>query len=204
MRQSLYEFLVLNNRLSLPGIGTISLAQESSQLDITNRQFSPPSYYYTLDAGNDSPSKKLFEWLSASLAITEWDAIKVVNDFSVSFKNELSEKKQVVWEKVGTFRNDGAGKLKLEPAALISDEQPVIAERVIRQKAEHTILVGEKERSAAEMEEYFAPEAPVKRNYTWLIAVILIVVAIMFIGWYFSEKGFSPSSAGNNAVLKSK
>lgn len=204
MRQSLYEFLVLNDRLILPGIGTISLAQESSQLDITNRQFSPPSYYYTLDARNDSPSKKLFEWLATSLAITEWDAIKGVNDFSASFKNELAEKKQVVWEKVGTFRNDGAGKLKLEPAALIPDEQPIIAERVIRQKAEHTILVGEKERSASEMEEYFAPEAPVKGNYTWLIAVILIVVAIMFIGWYFSEKGFSPSSAGNNAVLKSK
>jgi hypothetical protein len=203
MRQSLYEFLVLNNRLSLPGIGTIYLSQESAQLDITNRQFSPPAFYYTLDPGSDSPSRKLFEWLSASLATTEWDAIKAVNDFTVSFKNELTEKKQVVWEKVGTFKKDGTGKLKLERDLWTPGELPVIAERVLRQKPEHTILVGETERSAVEMEEYFA-DAPVKRNYTWLIAVILVVVAIMFIGWYFSEKGFTPSSAGNNAVLKSK
>jgi hypothetical protein len=203
MRHTLYEFLVLNKWLTLPGIGTISIRQESSQLDITNRQFTPPSFAYSLDARKDSPSKKLFEWISAALGITEWDAIKAVNDFSVSFKNELAENKLVVWEKVGSFKNDGAGNLKLDPDVSIPGEQPVIAEKVIRQKAEHTILVGEQERSSAEMEEYFA-DTPVKRNYTSLIAAILVVIAILFIGWYFSEKGFTPSAAGNNSVLKSK
>ena len=203
MRHSLYEFLVLNKWLSLPGIGTISLRQESSQLDITNRQFTRPSFNYSLDARNDSPPKKLFEWLSASLGITEWDAIKAVNDFSASFKKELSEQKKVVWEKVGTFKNDGAGNLRLDSEVTAPGEQTVIAEKVIRQKAEHTILVGEQERSAAEMEEYFA-DTPAKRNYTSLIAAILVVIAIIFIGWYFSEKGFTPSAAGNNSVLKPK
>lgn len=203
MRHSLYEFLILNRWLSLPGIGTIYIRQESSQLDITNRQFTSPSFSYSLDARKDTPSKQLFEWLSASLGITEWDAIKAVNDFSVAFKNELSEKKQVAWEKVGTFRNDGAGNLRLDAETSTRGEQSVIAEKVIRQKAEHTILVGEQERSAAEMEEYFA-ETPAKRNYTSLIAAILVVIAIIFIGWYFSEKGFTPAAAGNNSVLKSK
>ena len=147
--------------------------------------------------------KKLFEWLSASLGITEWDAIKAVNDFSASFKKELSEQKKVVWEKVGTFKNDGAGNLRLDSEVTAPGEQTVIAEKVIRQKAEHTILVGEQERSAAEMEEYFA-DTPAKRNYTSLIAAILVVIAIIFIGWYFSEKGFTPSAAGNNSVLKPK
>ena len=187
----------------MPGIGTIYIRQESSQLDITNRQFTSPSFSYSLDARKDTPSKQLFEWLSASLGITEWDAIKAVNDFSVAFKNELSEKKQVAWEKVGTFRNDGAGNLRLDAETSTRGEQSVIAEKVIRQKAEHTILVGEQERSAAEMEEYFA-ETPAKRNYTSLIAAILVVIAIIFIGWYFSEKGFTPAAAGNNSVLKSK
>ena len=203
MRDTLYEFLVLNKKLSLPGIGTISLQQSPSELDITSRQITPPSFHYSLDATNDSPSKKLFEWLSASTAITEWDAIKAVNDFSSSFKNELADKKEVTWEKIGTFKKDGAGHLKLNSATFLKNVQPVIAEKVIRQKAEHTILVGEKERSAAEMEEYFA-DTPAKRNYTGLIAVILIVVAIMFIGWYFSENGFTPASAGNNSVVKPK
>ncbi len=200
MRDTLYEFLVLNKKLSLPGIGTISIQQSSSEFDITSRQITPPSFYYSLDARNDSPSKILFEWLSASSGITEWDAIKAVNDFSSSFKNELADKKEVIWKNIGRFKKDGAGNLKLSSEA-VRNTQPVIAEKVIRKKAEHTILVGETERSAAEMEEYFA-DTPAKRNYTWLIAVILIVVAIMFIGWYFSENGFTPAAAGNNSVLK--
>jgi len=203
MRHTLYEFLVLHKRLSLPGIGTISIQQESSQLDITSRQFTPPYINYSLDPGNDSPAKKLFEWISASLGITEWEAIKAVNDFSFSFNSEIAEKKEVIWDKIGTFKKDGAGHLKLDTETSLQWELPVIAEKVIRQKAEHTILVGEKERSAAEMEEYFA-DTPVKRSYTWLIAAILIVAAIMFIGWYFSENGFKPASAGNNSVLKPK
>jgi hypothetical protein len=84
----------------------------------------------------------------------------------------------------------------------LQSEQPVVAEKVIRVKAEHIVLVGEKEKTSVEMEEYFAG-SPAKKNYSWLIAIILTVLAVMFIGWYFSEKGFLTSSAGNQSVIKS-
>ena len=204
MRDTLYEFLVLYEKLSLPGIGTISLQRNSSCVDFTNRQIIPPQIAYSFDPQNDSPSKKLFEWLSLALKISEWEAVKTVNEFSSSFKNELAEKKQVNWDKVGVFKKDPAGSLRLSETTPIGHTgQTVHAEKVIRERAEHTILVGERERSAAEMEEYFAV-APARKNFAWIVALILVVLAIMFIGWYFSEKGFSPSSAGNNAVLKSK
>jgi hypothetical protein len=203
MQNTLYEFLVLNKKLSLPGIGTISLKQNSSQLDFTNRQFTAPAYYFTLESKDDKPSKKLFEWLSSSLGITEWDAIKSVNDFSHSVKSRISETGEMTWENIGVIKRDNAGNLKLDSSIIsIKNEQPVIAEKVIREKAEHTVLVGEKEKSAVEMEEYFA-ERSSKRNYGWIIAVILTVLAIMFIGWHFSEKGFIPASAGNTSVIRS-
>ena len=203
MQDTLYEFLLLNKKLSLPGIGTISLCQNSAQLDFTNRQFTAPSFYFTIESRNDKPSKKLFDWLSSSLGITEWDAIKSVNDFSFDLKKKLSEKGEVNWENVGMIRRDNNGDLKLETQnVLLQSEQPVTAEKVIRVKAEHTVLVGEREKTSMEMEEYFA-ESPAKKNYAWLIAVILAVLAAIFIGWYFSEKGFSTSSAGNQTVIKS-
>lgn len=202
MQTALYEFLVLNKKISLPGIGTISLQRTSSNLDFTIRQIIPPKFLYSLDSRKDSPSKELFEWLSSSLKISEWEAIKAVNDFSQSFKNELAEKKQVSWNNIGVFKKDGAGNLKLVADTLVAQtEKPVVAEKVIRERAEHTILVGEKERSVVEMEEYFA-EATQKRNYAWVIAIVLVVLSVMFIGWYFSEKGFRPSSAGNNSISR--
>jgi hypothetical protein len=203
MQNILYEFLVLNKKLSLPGIGTISLNENSSQLDFINKQFTPPSFYFTLESQNDKPSKKLFEWLSLSLGISEWDAIKSVNEFSQLIKTKISEAGEIAWENIGVLQRDVAGNLKLVSNTLtLKNAQPVIAEKVIREKAEHTVLVGEQERSAVEMEEYFADHAS-KRNYAWIIAVVLTVLAVMFIGWYFSEKGFVPSSAGNTSAIKS-
>ena len=203
MQNTLYEFLVLNKKLSLPGIGTIRLKQNSSQLDFTNKQFTAPSYYFTLDPKDDQPSKKLFEWLSSSLGITEWDAIRSINDFSLSLKNKISGAGEITWDNIGVIKRDVAGNLKLNSNTLaLLHEQPVAAEKVIREKAEHTVLVGEQERSAIEMEEYLADHSS-KRNYGWIVAVVLTVLAVMFIGWYFSEKGFIPSSAGNTSVIRS-
>ena len=203
MQNTLYEFLVINKKLSLPGVGTIGLRQNSSQLDFTNRQFNPPSYYFIIESNNDKPSKKLFDWLSSSYGISEWDAVKSLNDFSFSIRNKLSEAGEMTWDGVGVFRRDDTGNLQLNPPAItLQSQQPVHAEKVIREKFEHTVLVGEQEKSSVEMVEYFAEEAP-KKNYTWIIAIVITVLAIMFIGWYFSQKGFNPSSAGNNSVIKS-
>jgi len=203
MQVSLYEFLLLNKKVSLPGIGTITLCQTPAQHDISNKQFIAPASFFTIDPGNDKPSKKLFDWLSTSLNITEWEAIKSVNDFSFDLKKKLSEYGEVSWEKVGVIRHNNNGELKLDPQnILLQSEPPVTAEKVIRVKAQHTVLVGEKEKTSVEMEEYFAGSSS-KKNYSWLIAVILTVLAVMFIGWYFSEKGFSTSSAGNQSVIKS-
>jgi len=203
MQDSLYEFLLLNKKISLPGIGTISLGQGPAQHDFPNKQFIAPVSFFTIDPKNDKPSKKLFDWLSSSLNITEWEAIKSVNDFSFDLKKNLSEFGEVNWEKIGVLRRSDTGDLKLDSQNIsLLSEPPVTAEKVIRVKAEHTVLVGEKEKTSVEMEEYFAG-SPTKKNYTWLIAVILTVLAVMFIGWYFSEKGFSTSSAGNQSVIKS-
>ncbi len=203
MQDSLYEFLLLDKKVSLPGIGTISLCQTPAQHDLPNKEFIAPASFFTIDQRNDKPSKKLFDWLSFSLNITEWEAIKSVNDFSFDFKKKLSESGEVNWEKVGVFRRNNNGDLKLDPEnILLQSESPITAEKVIRVKAEHIVLVGEQEKTSVQMEEYFAG-SPAKKNYSWLIAVILTVLAVRFIGWYFSEKGFSTSSAGNQSVIKS-
>lgn len=203
MQDTLYEFLIINKKLSLPGIGTISLRQKSSQLDFTDKQLSSPSFYFVLDHENDTPSKKIFDWLSSSRGISEWDAIRSVNDFSFSLKNSISRVGEATWDGVGVLKRDKTGNLKLDPHKItLQTEQPVHAEKVIREKFEHTVLVGEREKSSVEMAEYFASETP-RKNYAWVIAVVLTILAVMFIGWYFSDKGFSPSSAGNNSVIKS-
>jgi nitrogen regulatory protein PII-like uncharacterized protein len=201
MQDALYEFLILNRKLSLPGVGTICLKQNAAKLDFGNKQFTPPSYFFALETERDQPSKKMFEWLATSRNISEWDAVKAINEFSFSLKDKIASAGTMSWDNVGIFSRDEKGSLMLESSPL-SFETPVAAEKVIREKAEHTVMVGVEEKTVAEMEEYFA-EDTTKRDYGWVIAVILAVISVMFVGWYFSQNGFLPSSAGNKTFIKS-
>lgn len=157
-----------------------------------------------MEGDQRAPSKKIFGWLSKALHITEWEAIRMVNDFSFDLKNKISLEGKVSWQQVGTFQRDEKGNITLDPALIqLDSEMPVQAEKVIREKAEHTVLVGEMEKSSFEIEELLNG-IPVKKDYGWIIAVILTVMSFLFVGWFLSEKGLHPSSTGNQTVLETK
>jgi hypothetical protein len=204
IQKHLYRCLILYKKISLPGIGTIFLHRHPAQLDFGNRQIYPPAFQFKLKPGADKPSKKLYDRLSSLLSISEWEAIKAVNDFSFDIKNKLSSAGEALWDSVGIFRRDEKGNITLDstPVALPS-EMPVTAEKVIREHAEHTLLVGEQEKTSLEMQEYFA-ESPAKKDYSMAVAVILVFLSLIFTGWYFSGKGINPASAGNQHVIKPK
>ena len=201
MHQTLYEYLILNKYLSLPGIGTIHLHWNSASLDFANKQMIPAHHYFTLDTDSDKPSRYFFEWIANTLNIKEWDAIRLVNDFTYYLKDQVSQNGESEWKNIGAFYRDEKGILMLRSVdEQINSLAPVIAEKVIREKAEHTVLVGESEKTSVEMEEYFS-EKENAGDYTWMIAVVLTILALMFIGWYLSENGLIPSAAGNRTFI---
>lgn len=196
--------MVLNKQLSLPGIGILHLQRTSSTFDFGNKTFSAPRYFFSLENADQSPSRKLFEWLSQVMMVSEWEAIKMVNDFSFDLKNQVAASVEVSWKNVGKFFRDDKGNLVLDSyLPELESEQPVIADKVIREKAEHTVMVGMNERTAMEMEAY-SYEASQKKDYGWIIAIIIIVISFIMVGIYFSEKGLDPSSVGNQHIIQSR
>lgn len=204
MYSTFYQYLLLHKQLCLPGIGTIQLQKTSSEFDFSNKCFTAPAYNFKMDSGQQSPSKKLFEWISNAIHISDWEAIKLVNDFSFDLKNQLSATGEVNWKNVGRFFRDDKGNIILESAALeLESEQPVNAEKVIREKAVHQILAGESEVSINEMEEMLQDNSP-KKDYGWIIAIIAIVLSVMILGIYLSENGLDLSSIGNQKIIQTK
>lgn len=188
----------------MPGIGILHLQRTSSTFDFGSKTFSAPRYFFSLENADQSPSRKLFEWLSQVMMVSEWEAIKMINDFSFDLKNQVAASGEVIWEKVGKFFRDDNGDIIIDSAILeLESEQPVIADKVIRGKAEHTVMVGINERTAVEMEAY-SYEAPPKKDYGWIIAIIIIVISFMMAGIYLSEKGLDPSSVGNQHIIRTK
>src|SRR5436190_16054561 len=88
MYSDLYEYLVLNKRLSVPGVGTFLLERKPAATDLTHRQINSPAYTISLDHGNETPAKKLFYWLADKLNIHYHEAIVRFNGFAYDLKNQ--------------------------------------------------------------------------------------------------------------------
>jgi len=205
MYDTLYKYLIFNRQVSLPGVGTISLQRNAARHSIADKIFTAPEYSFVIDNSNDKPSKKLFDWLSLVLGVSEWDAVRMVNDFSFDLKNNISSGSAVKWDNVGVLRRNDTGSIVLDPFTFeLDNEEPVTAEKVIREKVEHTMLVGERERTSSEMEVILLTETEKEksREWGWVIAIVLVVLSVMFIGLYFSERGLLPSSSGNQVKVQ--
>src|ERR1044071_2341984 len=143
MYSDLYEYLVLNKRLSVPGIGTFLLERKPAVTDLTHRQINSPAYTISLDHSNETPAKKLFYWLADKLNIHYHEAIVRFNGFAYDLKNQVSSGNKISWDNIGTLSKGMSGEIRFEPA--LKDhrfDSPVSAARIIREKAVHNIRVG--------------------------------------------------------------
>lgn len=197
MYGELYQYLVLHKRLSLPGIGTFQVERKPADIDFANKVVNPPSYSIALHHGVTGPSRKLFDWLSRAFDIPEREAISRFNDFAFDIKEQVMSGRRLEWSGVGVLSKGLAGEIRFEPS--VSDwtlGTPVPAVKVIREKAEHTIRVGESQKTSTEMLELLNPAAS-RRSYAWVVALVLLILSFIFIAWYFSQQGLDPSVSGN-------
>ena len=196
MYQELYQYLIQYKQLPVPGIGTFLLEKSPAGIDFPNKKINPPGYAVALDPITIPPEKKFFIWLGDALHISDRDAVVRFNDFSFDLKKQVSEGDIINWDGVGIISNGLGGEVKFIPAALLLLEKPIVAEKVLREKAGHMVRVGEDQKTSEEMTEMLnKPEE--KKSYWWVSALAVILLAVMFIGWYFSEHGIDISSTGN-------
>ncbi|MEI2737902.1 MAG: hypothetical protein V9F01_03865 [Chitinophagaceae bacterium] len=201
MYSSLYQYLILHKELPVPGIGTFLLERKSAEVDFPNRKVNPPSYAVALQAGSYIPGKNFFSWLAHALGISDREAIFRFNDFAFDIKKQISEGAVINWNAVGVLNKGLAGEIRFTPSATsIVFEEPVTAEKVIREKSEHMVRVGEDEKTSAEMTEMLTQEEETK-SYWWAYALAVALLAIIFIGWYLSENGVDISSTANRSKL---
>lgn len=200
MYTALYQYLLQYKELPVPGVGTFLLERTSAVIDFPNKKINPPVYAVALKQGSQLPQKGFFYWLAQAFNITDREAVFRFNDFAFDMKKQLVAGDVITWNRVGTLSKGLAGDVKLSPATDTLEERPITAEKVIRERAEHMVRVGENQKTSAEMVEMLSqPEQ--KKSYWWVLALALTLFALVFIGWYFSEHGVDVSSAANGKLL---
>lgn len=200
MYPELYQYLLLHKQLPVPGIGTFLLERTPARIDFPNKLMYPPLYAFNFQESISSPSKSFFHWLGRALHITDRDAVIRFNDFAFEMKKQIAEGDLISWNGVGTMKKGLAGEIKFIPAEPAFTEQPVPAAKVLREKAEHTVRVGEEEKTSVEMVEMLALPGE-KRSFWWAYALVAGLLATLFIGWYLSKNGVDTGSTANTKKL---
>lgn len=196
MYKELFQYLVFHKQLSVPGIGTFLLERKPAINDFFNKRINPPAHTFAFQTTTAAPSKKFFSWLSATLHISDQDAVLRFNNFAVDIKQQISDGGIIDWKGVGVLSKGLADEIKFKPEKEIILEKPVTAEKIIRQNAEHMVRVGEDNKTSVEMAEMLnQPEE--KKSFWWAYALSLALLSIIFIGWYISEHGLGVSATAN-------
>ncbi len=184
LQEHLYHYFIQSRTLGLPGIGTFDLFRVSAQTDFANRRILAPGYTISYDSLNDAPDKDLFEYLSRKCSIPEWEAIKVVNDFSQEIKSKLRAGQDISWEGIGLLRSGSGGDIFFDPQPLqYAFIGPVNANRVVRHGMNHPMLVGDRQLGSQDMQDMLAGEDyyPVSDKGWWVPSAILAAIAILLI-----------------------
>lgn len=200
MFPELYTYLLKNNELTLQGVGTFHIEKSPARVDFPNRKAEAATYSVSMVQEMNVPGE-FYNWLGAVSGISSREAVVRFNNFVFDLKKKVNDGAVINWNGVGSISKGLAGEVKfVAEKTPLFQEQPVIAEKVIRDKAEHMVRVGEMERTSDEMNEMLNQPEKAKSLW-WIWAAVLILFSLLFIGWHFSEKGVAVSSAGNGGKL---
>jgi hypothetical protein len=196
MLQVLNAYLFQHRSISIPGLGTIYLETFSAHVDVADRTVLPPIYRFRFDKYFDAPEKEFFAYLAAQGKMLDFEAIKWYNEFSFDLRNRIRNEEEVPWEGIGVLKKDGSGNILLESAAAPAFFlQPVPAMKVNRQDAVHTLLVGDRERTSGEMNEWLHDEGTSRKRLSWwVVALVLVVIGLAVLAWHFYTHGFSTAN----------
>jgi hypothetical protein len=117
----------------------------------------------------------------------------------LQLKNELENGNAIVWNRLGTITKN-MSEIVFEPEQKeFAFYQSVHAEKVLRENVKHHLLVGEKERTASEISEVLREPnvSTIRKDVWWIWPVAIMVILLIYIGWYFSENGIKSSPTGN-------
>lgn len=191
--------------MSIPGLGTIYVERIPAQSDFVNRQLLPPSYHYRLDRYFDTPGKDFFTFLSARKNMRDFEAMRAFNEWAMNLKNSISgENQSTELEGIGSLSRNSFGDVVFEPAGKAQSYDIAIpAERIIRSNAKHGMLVGDKETTNVEMNEYYTEEIHKEKIVWWIYALIIAAIALSAIFFnYYKNGGSSPF--GNQQKIEVK
>jgi hypothetical protein len=178
----LTKYLLHYKKVSIPNIGSFIIEQQPAELNFIDRLIQPP-HYKVVFKDNEAIDDDLVTFIGANTDIDFSSARQKLELFGNALKSKLLEA-PFVWNGIGRLEyTDG---VIFHPKEIETALQPVVANRVIRDNAQHAVLVGEQEMQSGSVEQAKTiNEGNTPGSVTQLVGWLLLAVAVAFIGYYF-------------------
>jgi len=181
-------------RLSIPHIGTFELEQQVPEFNVVDKLIRPPSFRLNWN-GNDTPPEHQLSYLAASIQSDKQKIREELDSFGRKLKRKV-QKESFTWNGVGTVSKE-AGGIAIEDRYLrIDGLEAVAAHKLIRENAEHNILVGDHEVSSRQTRQILPAWVAGQKSYAVLIGWILFLLTLLAIIFILYKNGFNPLSSG--------
>lgn len=187
----LTKYLHQYGQLYIPYIGSFEVVEQPARLEFADRLIYPPASEIRYRAeGSLQPTQ--LEYLQEEWETDGATAEKRLQQFGRQLKERLSGG-SFTWPGIGVLHYR-QNRIDLEGAQL-ANLGPIEAHKVIREHAQHTVLIGEQEVQSGDVAGYIQDTAR-KRSVLVIIGWILLALAILFLIYYFYKEGFRPESSG--------
>jgi hypothetical protein len=189
----LTKYLLQYKRVCIPHIGTFELVQQSPQLSIADKLFTPP--FFTIRyLHQDAVPEHQFNFFSWSDPSRKEILKEELFNFGAELKSKIKDA-PFQWNGFGTLRYASDGVI-FEPHPIELDSlQRVPAEKVIRYNAEHSMLVGDQQMTRQQVTRVLHKKSsrwPSAIVLGWIIFVIALIAIIILL--YLGK--FQPAASG--------
>ncbi|MFN2440095.1 MAG: hypothetical protein ABR503_12905 [Chitinophagaceae bacterium] len=191
MLSTLTAYFLKNKKLYIPGFGNFRLIEHSATLDFADRLINPP-YYKISFSEKEEWDENQINFICENDGVNANEAEQQLLEFGQELNHQIRQS-SLIWKGVGRFEylNDKFVFHPVEKNILL----PVTANKVFRENAHHAVLVGEQEMQSNNMHEVQHITAK-KTSYVILIALIILILAVLFIAYRFYSRGFTTGAAG--------
>lgn len=196
MLHLLTKYLLQYRKIVIPQVGTIVLVRQPAQLDIAEKAVLPPTFMAEVTAEEAVPDHQM-DFLALALEKEKDEVWQALRQTGEQLHRQISN---------GGFDWKGIGLLRQSKEAVqvsLPGLNPVRAERVLRQDAEHAVLVGDQQVISSQMATLqggIGEAAEGERSVLVVIGWILLVLSVAYIVFILYQNKFKLSSTGSRQV----
>ena len=185
----IHKYLILNKKASVPTLGVFTINRIPAQLSFEDKKISPPVFQINFTAGSPAADKYFYKFVEDEQQIEEIEAITKLNNFSHTVRQELNKNKEVFFPGIGQLIIGRDGQLRLQNLHQSNDYYPAVSAATAQRNVIAPEAVVTEEIVVDEPTELVEEVSTSKKDYWWIFALILAIVAIGAIAYYYYLNG---------------